>query len=121
MTPKTRLTADDELRLTTGVGTALEVIGGKWKLLILANLVGGTRRYGELKRAIPAASEKVLIQQLRELEADGLIQRVSYPEVPPRVEYSFTEYGRSICTVIQTLFEWGNQHAASQRTTASVS
>jgi DNA-binding HxlR family transcriptional regulator len=96
--------------LMGGVQTALAVIGGKWKLLILAQLVGGVRRYGELKRAIPEVSEKVLIQQLKELEADGMIQRIAYPVVPPKVEYSFTPYGKTICGVMDALYDWGTQH-----------
>jgi len=114
MYPETNVDEAKINQLMTGVQIALDVIGGKWKLLILAQLVGGVRRYGELKRAIPGVTEKVLIQQLKELEADGMIERTAYPVVPPKVEYKFTQYGRSICTAMNALFEWGTQH--QQRT-----
>ena len=89
---------------------ALAVIGGKWKLLILWHLLEGTRRYGELKRSMPEVSEKMLIQQLRELEADKILSRKVYAEVPPRVEYSFTVYGESLKPVLRALVAWGNNH-----------
>ncbi len=86
---------------------AMAVIGGKWKLVILWHLIEGTRRYGEIRRAIPEVSEKMLIQQLRELEGDGLIARKVYPEVPPKVEYSFTVYGETLKPVLRALVSWG--------------
>jgi DNA-binding HxlR family transcriptional regulator len=92
------------------IETALGVIGGKWKILILTHLVLGTRRFGELRRLMPQISEKMLIQQLRELEADGLVERNSHGTIPPKVEYAFSPYGRSLCEVIQTLAAWGEQH-----------
>src|SRR5215468_6770759 len=78
------------------VEATLDVIGGKWKVVILFWLKGGTLRPGELRRKIPGISERMLIQQLRQLEAHGVIHREVYPEVPPRVEYSLTEYGRTL-------------------------
>lgn len=97
---------------TIFVQTTLKVLGGKWKLLILWNLKDCQRRFSELKRLIPAISEKMLIQQLRELEKDGLVHRHVYPQVPPKVEYSFTDYGRSLEPVLEVLCHWGEQHLA---------
>lgn len=90
----------------------LAVIGGKWKLVLLWHLLEGSRRYGELKRAIPGISEKMLIQQLRELEADGILARKVFPQVPPRVEYSFTEKGVTLKPVLRALIQWGNSQLA---------
>jgi DNA-binding HxlR family transcriptional regulator len=94
------------------IETALAVIGGKWKILILTHLVPGKQRFGELKRLMPQISEKMLIQQLRELETDGLVERITYGTVPPKVEYSFSPYGRSLCETIQALMVWGEQHGS---------
>ena len=94
-----------------GLEAALDIIGGKWKALILWELHGRTRRFGELRRAVVGISEKMLIQQLRELEADGLVHREAYPEIPPRVEYSLTEVGVSLNEVLEPLCEWGERHA----------
>ncbi|NJL35698.1 MAG: winged helix-turn-helix transcriptional regulator [Leptolyngbyaceae cyanobacterium RM2_2_4] len=95
---------------TAFVQATLKVLGGKWKLLILWHLKDYTRRYSELKRLIPEISEKMLIQQLRELENDEIVHRTVLSEVPPKVEYSFTEYGRSLEPVLQKLCNWGEQH-----------
>ncbi|MBD1867271.1 winged helix-turn-helix transcriptional regulator [Cyanobacteria bacterium FACHB-471] len=95
---------------TLFVQTTLKVLGGKWKLLILWHLKDDDRRYSELKRLIPEITEKMLVQQLRELESDGLVNRTVFSEVPPKVEYSFTEYGRSLEPVLQTLCNWGERH-----------
>ncbi|MBD1997566.1 winged helix-turn-helix transcriptional regulator [Leptolyngbya sp. FACHB-671] len=95
---------------TLFVQTTLKVLGGKWKLLILWHLKDNDRRYSELKRLIPEITEKMLVQQLRELESDGLVNRTVFSEVPPKVEYSFTEYGRSLEPVLQTLCNWGERH-----------
>jgi DNA-binding HxlR family transcriptional regulator len=92
------------------IETALKVVGGKWKILILTHLVPGTKRFGELKKLMPQITEKMLIQQLRELEADGLIERKTFGSVPPRVEYSFSMYGHSLRTVIEELAAWGVTH-----------
>jgi DNA-binding HxlR family transcriptional regulator len=86
-------------------------IGGKWKPLVLFHLAQGTHRYGELRRAIGGGvSDKVLIQQLKELQADGLVERVDYQEIPPRVEYSLTRFGRSLAEALGTLCSWGSRH-----------
>ncbi|MBP6332920.1 MAG: helix-turn-helix transcriptional regulator [Aminivibrio sp.] len=89
------------------IETTLSLINGKWKLLILKELSRGAVRYGKLGAAIPAVSAKVLTQQLRELEEDGLIVRTVYAEVPPRVEYSLSDMGASIFSVFKELRRWG--------------
>jgi DNA-binding HxlR family transcriptional regulator len=95
---------------TTFVQTTLKVLGGKWKILILWHLRDNLKRFSELKREIPEITEKMLIQQLRELERDGIVSRKVYSEVPPKVEYSFTEYGLSLKPVLETLCKWGEDH-----------
>jgi DNA-binding HxlR family transcriptional regulator len=92
------------------VQATLRVLGGKWKLLILWHLKDEPRRYSELKRLIPEVTEKMLIQQLRELEGDGIISRKTLTETPLKVEYAFTDYGETIKLVIEPLCEWGRQH-----------
>ena len=88
----------------------LKAIGGKWKILILWNLVEGTRRYGELRRRLPGISERMLIRGLRELEGDGLVHREQYPEVPPRVEYALTREGHALTPILNELAAWGAEH-----------
>ncbi|ABR34406.1 winged helix-turn-helix transcriptional regulator [Clostridium beijerinckii] len=92
------------------VETTLLLIGGKWKVLILRDLINGTKRFGELKKSINSISQKVLTQQLREMEEDGLVERTVYAEVPPRVEYSLTEDGMSLKPVLNSMLTWGNQY-----------
>jgi DNA-binding HxlR family transcriptional regulator len=94
------------------LGPALEVIGGKWKPLILWELQARPVRFSELKRRVPGISEKMLIQQLREMEADGIVHRQIFHEVPPRVEYSVTEFGASLNRALEPLCEWGEKHTA---------
>ncbi|WP_405806377.1 helix-turn-helix transcriptional regulator [Streptomyces sp. NBC_00210] len=91
-----------------GLDAAVDVVGGKWKPLILWVLHDGTYRFGELKRRVSGVSEKMLIQQLRELEADGIVHREVYREVPPRVEYSLTEMGQALNAALLPLGEWGD-------------
>ena len=79
-----------------GLEAALAVVGGKWKPIVLWHLAGGPRRFGELRRLVTGISEKMLIQQLREMEADGIVARKDFREIPPRVEYSLTEFGVSL-------------------------
>lgn len=86
---------------------ALEIIGGKWKLVILHNLFDGTKRFGELRRAMPHVTQRMLTRQLRELEEDGLVHRKVYAQVPPKVEYSLTETGESLETIVSQIDEWG--------------
>jgi DNA-binding HxlR family transcriptional regulator len=92
-----------------GLGPAFEVIGGKWKALILWEISEKPRRFGELKRLIQGVSEKMLIQQLREMEGDGLVRRKIFREVPPRVEYSVTPRGSSLNKALGPLANWGEQ------------
>lgn len=96
---------------TCGLEAVLFVLGGKWKPLILFHLMHGTHRYGELRRAVEKASDKVLIQQLKELQADGIVERIDYGEIPPKVEYSLTRFGRSLAQAMGQLCDWGSQHA----------
>ncbi len=93
-----------------GLEAALDIIGGKWKVLILARLHGQPRRFGELKRLVDGISEKMLIQQLKELEANGIVLRQDFKEVPPRVEYSLTDFGLSLVDALGPLCSWGEQH-----------
>jgi len=92
------------------VEVTLEVIGGKWKCVILWWLRRGTKRFGELKQLIPEITPQVLTQQLRELEADRLIHREAYREAPPRVEYSLTAYGETIRPITELMCDWGKTH-----------
>lgn len=92
------------------VETTLLVIGDKWKVLILRDLIEGTKRFGELKKSIGSISQKVLTQQLREMEEDGLVNRKVYAEVPPRVEYSLTEQGISLKPILDSMWTWGEQY-----------
>ena len=95
-----------------GLNATLRVISGKWKPLILFFLRNGPKRYGELKRLIQTVSDKVLIQQLKDLEADQVLARNDYKEVPPRVDYTLTPLGRSLADAIVPLCTWGTEHAA---------
>lgn len=92
------------------VEAAVDVFGGKWKALILWWLQERTWRFAELRRQIPGITEKMLTQQLRELEADGIVERRVYPTVPPKVEYSLTEYGRSLKRALRAICDWGRTH-----------
>lgn len=86
---------------------ALKVINGRWKLVILRELFLGTKRFGELQRALSGITQKVLTQQLRELELDGIINRTVYPEIPPKVEYSLTKLGMSLKPLTEVMHDWG--------------
>ncbi|MEU5937940.1 helix-turn-helix domain-containing protein [Micromonospora sp. NPDC047548] len=93
-----------------GIDAAMDVVSGKWKSLILWDLdQHGTRRFAELRRGLPGVSEKMLIQHLREMEADGLVHREVYREVPPKVEYSLTEHGVSLNAALAPLGRWGTE------------
>lgn len=89
------------------IETTLLLIGNKWKVLILRDLFDGTKRFGELKNSIGDISQKVLTQNLRKMEEDGLTNRKVYPEIPPRVEYSLTELGHTLQPVMDSLWQWG--------------
>jgi DNA-binding HxlR family transcriptional regulator len=96
-----------------GIDAAMDVVAGKWKSLILWELDNyGTRRFGELRRGLPGVSEKMLIQHLREMEADGLVHREVFREVPPKVEYSLTEHGKSLNAALDPLGQWGSERIA---------
>jgi DNA-binding HxlR family transcriptional regulator len=86
---------------------AVNIVGGKWKPIILHMLSEETMRFGQLQRAIPPVSQKMLTQQLRELEADGVVHRALYPGKPPRTEYSLTARGASLRPILQALYAWG--------------
>ncbi len=92
-----------------GIEAALQVIGGKWKTLILWHLME-PRRFGELKRLTTGISEKMLIQQLRDLERDGIVSRKDFQEIPPRVEYALTPFGKTLKTALTPLCDWGKKH-----------
>lgn len=94
------------------VETTLSLIGNKWKVLILRDLMPGTMRFGELKKSIGNVSQKVLTAQLRDMEADGLLTRTVYPEVPPRVEYTLTQLGQSLKPILEALSSWGEEYKA---------
>ncbi|WP_027416144.1 winged helix-turn-helix transcriptional regulator [Aneurinibacillus terranovensis] len=89
----------------------IELIGGKWKVLILWNLNEGTKRFSELKRCLPGITQKMLTQQLRELEEHGLINRTIYSEVPPKVEYATTEEGKKLQSTLFEMCKWGDMYA----------
>jgi DNA-binding HxlR family transcriptional regulator len=91
----------------------INIIGGKWKPVILHMLSSSSMRFGQLKKNIPPVSQKMLTQQLRELELDGIVIRTVYPEVPPRVDYALTALGKGLAPVIQTLYQWGENYLES--------
>ncbi len=95
------------------VATTVQLIGSKWKLLIMRNLLGGMQRFGELRKTIPGISSKVLTDSLRSMEADGIVKRVVYAEVPPRVEYSLSELGESMRPIIKSMEAWGANYKDS--------
>ena len=98
-------------KYTCGLDAAIAVMGGKWKGLILFALQDGPVRFGELRRAVPGISERMLILQLREMEASGLVHREVYHQVPPRVEYSITPFGASLNQALAPLADWGKRYA----------
>jgi len=94
------------------VETTLTLIGDKWKVLILRDLMPGTKRFGELRKAIGNVTQKVLTAQLRQMEASGLVKRTVYAEVPPRVEYTLTELGYSLKPILDAMWAWGEEYKA---------
>ena len=97
------------------VETTLTLIGNKWKVLILRDLMGGTKRFGELKKSVGNVTQKVLTTQLRDMEEQGLVRRRVYAEVPPRVEYSLTDLGKSLKPVLDAMWAWGAGYQKQNR------
>ena len=97
---------------------SIEVIGGTWKVIIVRELLTGTKRYSELHRALKRVTHKMLAQQLRDLEGDGVVIRKVYPQVPPKVEYSLTPLGNALEPILQTMQTWGTRVLASRRRSA---
>ena len=95
--------------VTCAVETTLRVIGGRWKVLVLRHLLEGTQRFNALQRRLDGISPRTLAKQLRELEAEGIVQRKIYGEIPPKVEYSLTAVGRSLEPVLHAMHEWGDE------------
>jgi len=97
----------------TGVEDVFRMLEGRWKMVIIFHLFDkDTLRFSALEKAIPGISQKMLIQQLRELEKDGIVRRRIYPEVPPKVEYSLTDWGKEMCPALDSLLEWGARRPA---------
>ena len=97
------------------VGITMGLIGEKWKVLIVRDLLTGTKRFGELKKSVTGITQKVLTTNLRQMESSGLVKRKVYPEVPPRVEYSLTETGLSLKPILDSMVEWGNEYKRKQK------
>ncbi|SFM08775.1 winged helix-turn-helix transcriptional regulator [Salibacterium qingdaonense] len=98
------------------VEDALSILTGKWKPIILLHLLQeGTQRFNELKRKMPGVTQKMLTKQLRELEEEDIIARTIYPQVPPKVEYAMTDYGRSLEPILEAMHEWGRNHTLRKR------
>lgn len=97
-----------------GVEQAFRMLEGRWKLVILFHLFGGKlRRFSELERAIPGISQKMLIQQLRQMESDGIVRRIVHRQVPPKVEYGVTEWGQALCPALDAILTWAEQRPAT--------
>lgn len=99
---------------TCAAEKALKMIGGRWKLLIIGELISGVKRFNELLRSLDGITQKMLTQQLRELEEDGIIHRQIYAQIPPKVEYSLTELGHELLPIIESLHQWGEHHPQQQ-------
>ncbi len=105
--------AKTDIRLTCEVETTLKVIGGRWKVLIIRELISQTKRFGELQRGLPGITQKMLTQQLREMEEDGIVHREVYPQIPPKVEYSLTSLGKSLIPILYAMHKWAVEHFLS--------
>lgn len=103
-----------ELEPECPVATTVQLIGNKWKLLIMRNLMERSWRFNELRRSLEGISQKVLTDSLRQMEADGIITRTVYPEVPPRVEYALSELGESMRPILKSMQEWGISYKAKR-------
>ncbi|MDG3440377.1 winged helix-turn-helix transcriptional regulator [Nitrospirillum amazonense] len=107
-----RLSSPDHTAATAaeGVEQAFRMLEGRWKLLILFHLFGGQlRRFSDLERALPDISQKMLIQQLRQMEGDGIVRRIVHHQVPPKVEYGLTDWGQALCPALDSLLAWAEQ------------
>lgn len=122
-TNSTNAINEEAMLASCGMSYTLSVIGGRWKPAILFTLLKKTMRYNELRKSIDGVSERMLVAQLRELEDDGLVKRIIYPEVPPRVEYMLTDMGRDTAPMLRHMSAWGNRHrqtkSASKTTKAA--
>jgi DNA-binding HxlR family transcriptional regulator len=107
-----KVEAENHNRLTCEVESTLKVIGGRWKVLIIRELMAGVKRFGELQRSLNGITQKMLSQQLRELEEDGIIHREVYPQIPPKVEYSLTLLGESLKPILYAMHEWGIKYSS---------
>jgi len=105
--PESKVLYPTPVSAASGVENALRILEGRWKLVILFHLFGGkVLRFSDLERAIPAISQKMLIQQLRQMEADGIVRRTVHPQVPPKVEYCLTDWGQALCPALDALLQW---------------
>ena len=104
----------EELIPTCPVATTVQVIGSKWKLLIMRNLMARTWRFNELQKALDGISQKILTDSLRSMEHDGIVIRTVYPEVPPKVEYSLSELGESMRPILESMKTWGEEYNAKK-------
>ena len=109
--PESKGTPCTPAMAASGVERALKILEGRWKLVILFHLFGGKLlRFSELERAIPAISQKMLIQQLRQMERDGIVRRIVHHQVPPKVEYGLTRWGQALCPALDALLKWAALH-----------
>ena len=110
---RSKLPAHTPVSAAEGVERALKILDGRWKLIILFHLFGGkVLRFSDLERAIPAISQKMLVQQLRQLEKHGVVRRIVHHQVPPKVEYGLTDRGQALCPALDALLTWFEQHEA---------
>ena len=113
--PKSKSKELTPVTAASGVENVLRILEGRWKLVILFHLFGGNvLRFSDLERAIPAVSQKMLIQQLRQMEADGIVRRIVHHQVPPKVEYCLTDWGQALCPALDALLKWAEQREPSQ-------
>lgn len=114
--PESKRVAYTAETASESIQNIIRVLEGRWKLVILFQLFGGNvRRFSDLERAIPGVSQKMLIQQLRQLEADGVVARIVHPQVPPKVEYHLTEWGQQLCPALDALLLWAEAAPAELR------
>jgi DNA-binding HxlR family transcriptional regulator len=114
MSGGTAVKKNDEIIEACPVATTVNLIGSKWKLLIIRNLLASPSRFNELQKSLDGISQKVLTESLRAMENDGLVVRTVYPEVPPKVEYELTDLGKSLAPVLDSMKEWGENYKSSK-------